>query len=154
MTIPKIKLRLGKTRVSRPVYPSEAGFVASINQQLAQMEANLRDLFDQVTEVSVPVMVQALEPTKVLAEYYTPKKTGKLVNSSYLEATSKGRNPRVELGFAKGGDPDYAVYVHEMVEIPHAEPTRSKFLQAALTEDLPNIYQRLVDGYAEAFRGE
>jgi len=42
------------------------------------------------------------------------------------------------------------VLVHEMVNIPHKAPTRSKFLLAALEEDQKNIQKRLTDGYLKA----
>ncbi|MEB3012856.1 hypothetical protein VJI77_07640, partial [Parvimonas sp. D2] len=46
------------------------------------------------------------------------------------------------IGFGRGGNPSYAVYVHEM-PFAHKAPTRSKFLQAALDEDMGEIESKL-----------
>jgi len=130
---------------SMPV--SASGYRSSMQAQMRKIEDAYATMFEAVRDVSPEVIYNALLPTKTLAEYYTPVKTGKLRASSYLEVTDRGDTPRVELGFSKGGDPAYGAYVHEMVQNYHAPPTRSKFLQAAVLEDLPNVARRLVEGY-------
>jgi hypothetical protein len=141
-------LQVGKIRSSsRNAYPSEAAYVQQIREQLRDFEQIINKVLKQLVDEAAPIMLDALQPTKEKAEYYCPKKTGALVESSYLEITSFRGNPRVELGFAKGGEPPYAVYVHEMVEYHHAPPTRSKFLQAAVYEDLDNIFNRIAESY-------
>jgi hypothetical protein len=122
--------------------------------QCKSLEEALISVFDQIEELSEPIMLDAMKPTLELAKYYTPVDTGALVDSGYLEGTSTKSYPRVEIGFGFGGNPRYTVYVHEMVQIAHAAPTQAKFLQRAVLEDLPNIYDRLVAGYQEAFGGK
>lgn len=147
----KTRINVGKLSTRSPKYPSEPGYVQSIRDQFKELERLVQSVFDQVAEATPQIMFDALEPTKVLAEVYCPKKTNTLVNSAYLEITDTGKQPRVELGFAKGGQPPYGVYVHEMVEYHHEPPTRSKFLQAAMLEDMNNIFQRLDADYKYLF---
>ncbi len=97
------------------------------------------DIFDQFEDASDEILIEALQPTLELAAYYCPKDTHDLVNSRYVGSARGSKGPRVEIGFAKGGDPRYAGFVHEATWIPHAQPTRSKFLQAAVMEDLLNM---------------
>jgi hypothetical protein len=150
--MPTAKLVCGKLRVSKPVYPSEPGYVAAVNAQMKELATILQSVFDQFEAVSPNVCLEAVQPTFELSQYYVPVKTSDLKNSGYCEITgSKGRV--VEVGYAKGGSPHYAMYVHEILEYHHEPPTRSKFLQAAMMEDLSNIYQRLSWSYAEFMQG-
>lgn len=89
-------------------------------------------------------MYDALEPTFDLSQVYVPKDTGELAESGFLDITRKGKGgAQVEIGYGRGGAP-YAVYVHEMVNISHEAPTRSKYLEAALDEDYYEILKRIV----------
>jgi len=129
---------------------------ASINNAIKSSKAitdAILDIFDQFEGVSDEIMLEAIEPTMKLAEYYCPKDTYALVNSRFAESVSKRGKPLIQFGFAYRGLPYYGSFVHEATWIPHAEPTRSKFLQAAVMEDLQNIYMRLGDGYKE-FMGD
>jgi hypothetical protein len=130
-----------------PSSVSASGYASAIASQMQQIENAYEQLFTAAVGASPEIIYSALIPTKALAEYYTPVKTGKLRASSYLEVTDRGEMPRVELGFARNGDPPYAAYVHEMVQNVHASPTRSKFLQAAVLEDMDNVKTRIINGY-------
>ena len=92
-------------------------------------------------------MLEAMVPIKRKADYYTPVDTGALLESGYLEINSFRGNPRVEIGFGRGGKPFYTVYVHEILEYRHAEPTQAKFLERAVYEDLGGLRTRLVQAY-------
>jgi hypothetical protein len=146
----RLQLRMGLKHVAKPKWPSEPGYVASMNAQIEAWLADIQDIFDQILYASPEIMLDAVYPIYNKARnVYCPVDTGALRDSAYAEATGRGKNPRVEVGFAKGGSPRYAVYVHEMVEQYHEPPTRSKFLQAALMEDLDGLKARLEAGYKE-----
>lgn len=114
---------------------------------------SILDILDQFEQASEDLMLEALEPTFELSKKYCPVDTGDLVASGYLEKVGFRGKPRVEIGYGRGGNPDYAAYVHEMVDIPHVAPTRSKWLQAAVMEDLDNIYNRLGASYRAFMNG-
>ena len=150
----RIKINVGLQRQrSTPLSPSEPGYVAQMQQQSKMLTDALLDILDQFEGVSEDLMIQALEPTFEKAKMYTPKDTLELVESAYLEKTPFRGKPRVEMGFARGGSPDYAVYVHEIMSYQHEAPTRAKFLEQAMKEDLEHIYFRLGFLYREFMRG-
>lgn len=146
----RLKLGVGKERVTKPKWPSEAGYVASVNRQTKRITDKLLEFFDEMEDASEEIMLEALEPTYQKARRYTPVDTSALLNSSYLVSAPFRGKPRVEMGFAKGGSPAYAVFVHE-IPYNHAEPTSWKFLERAMKEDLEDIYRRLGRGYWESF---
>lgn len=133
----KPKAYLGSRRVS-----SENESVSVLNAQfqssLKDILDNLYDFVDHMEGVGPDILVEALEPTFGKAIEYCPKDTHELVNSAYLESESFRGGARAVIGFGRGGQPSYAIYVHEM-PYKHQEPTRSKFLEAALDEDYFSI---------------
>lgn len=147
MTITRLKM--GKTNVRVSEYASEADYVRQANQAMKSIMQDLQYIIDETEGVTPEIMKEALEPTLELSAVYCPKDTGALVESRYLEVTSFRGNPSVEMGYAKGGNPDYAAYVHEMVQIPHKPPTQAKFLERAVNEDIGNIIDRVVQGYQQ-----
>lgn len=148
-----IKLKVGKVNVRTVGYPSEASYVRQVNQGLKQLEKSLIDVLDQFMNVTPEVMLDAMRPIYDLSQEYVPVRDGKLKNSGYLEVVERGSRPYVEFGYAKGGRPDYAVYVHEMIEIPHKAPTRAKYAEQAVNDAVGETINRLVANYRE-FMGE
>lgn len=146
----KFSANIGKTRIrGAGQYPSEKAITSSMQKSGRAMTKAILDIFDQFEAVSEDIMLEALEPTMELADFYCPVDTGEMIASHYLEGTGTPRAPRVEIGYGRRGSPYYTAYVHEMVGIPHQEPTRSKWLQAAVMEDLENIYRRVGEGYKQ-----
>lgn len=108
-----------------------------------QLAEDLEWYWEQVREGLPEDMIKALEPTLEKSKELCPKETGRLVDSAYLEVTSNDHfNPGVEIGYAKNGDPDYALYVHEL-PATHEPPTRDKFLQIPIEEDYFDIPGRV-----------
>jgi hypothetical protein len=146
----RVNTNIGRRTAGGFLYPSEPGYFAMMQATSKALVAELNSIIDQFEDVAPDIMLDALEPTMKLADYYCPKDTYATVNSRYLEVTSrKGSAPRVEAGYAKGGKPFYAALVHERTWVPHREPTRSKWLQAAMMEDLSNIFDRVAGSYSD-----
>lgn len=143
----RLNVRMGLASVSKPQYATEASYVSQVKQQMKVLQSDLEYILAQFEDATLDITIEALQPTLDKAKSYTPFRTGDLRNSGFLESVGFRGTPRVELGFARGGVPRYAVLVHEMVEVPHQLPTRSKFLEAAVNEDLGNIVGRLQAGY-------
>lgn len=144
----QVKAKVGTRSRANMMYPSEPGYAAAMAKTSKELTDQLLSIFDQFEDASVDIMLEALEPTYELSQVYVPKDTGELSESGYLEEVSTSRgNPQVQIGYGRSGSPYYAMYVHEMTSIPHEAPTRSKFLQAAVMEDLDNIFVRLGSGY-------
>lgn len=148
----RLKINIGR-QFSGSRYPSESGYVSSINAQWKVIENKILSIFKQFEDASEDIMLDALEPTFEKArDVYCPHWKGPLRASGYLEVASFRGKPRIEIGFGKGGKPDYAVYVHERTDQYHEPPTQAKFLQRAVLEDLNEIYHRLGANY-KAFMG-
>jgi hypothetical protein len=121
-------------------------FQASMNDVLG----NFRHFINSLEGVAPDILIEAVEPTHRKSIGYAPIKDGDLRASAYLAARTFRGGAEVEVGFGRGGHPDYAIYVHEM-PYAHADPTRSQFLRAALDEDIPSIVSalpRLIRGWA------
>jgi len=108
---------------------------------------NYQMIIDELGLQSVDVLYDALLPTFKLSQKYCPVDTQDLKDSGFLEKAASRSNPRVVIGYAKGGKPAYAAFVHELTHLYHKSPTRSKFLLAALEEDAGAIQQRIIKGY-------
>lgn len=151
----RIKVNIGlQTALRREaLYPDEAGYVTNMRQQSRAITDNLIALLDQAKEITPDIMLETLQPTFQRSQEYVPVDTGKLKGSGYLEVTEFRGKPRVEMGYAKGGDPFYAVRVHEDLEFRHDPPTQAKFLERAVNEDSGNYVSRLISLYREAVFG-
>lgn len=142
-----LKLKMGLQSVSKPQYATEPGYVAQVARQMKALQNELVDIMDQFEAVTPDIVIEVLQPTFDKSQEYCPHKTGDLRDSGYLESVGYRGQPRVEMGYARGGIPRYAVLVHEMVEVPHAAPTRSKFLEAAINEDFNSIIDNVQVAY-------
>lgn|SRR3990167_1393590 len=131
---------------TRYVRSSQAASAQALQEQFRQNMGgiidNLRAFIDEINGVLPEILVEALEETFGKSLEYCPEKTGALRESGYLEAESYRGGAAVAIGYGKGGQPDYAIYVHEM-PYAHAAPTRAKFLEAALDEDYFTILNKI-----------
>ena len=144
-TLANVLAGIGSKRT--PVTPTavaSAGYAPGMAMQMRQILQSYKAVLDSIDTALPDIMVEALEPTLELAKKYTPKDTHALVNSGYLEKRPGAQGINVNIGFAKGGVPEYAVLVHERVDVYHKPPTRAKFLAAAMNEDQANVYHRLL----------
>lgn len=116
-----------------------------------QVVKRYKKLIDQLEIATPNILYAALEPTFEKSQDYCPQDTGRLVASGYLEIVEFRGKPTVQIGYGKGGDPEYAVTVHENLEWRHKAPTRAKWLQVALAEDANDIERRIVSAYQGMF---
>jgi glucose-6-phosphate isomerase len=128
---------------------SQAGYTQDIRAQMETIEKNISAFFQQVTEETGEIILDVLYPVFDQSQIYCPVKNGTLRDSGYLELKKSASGATVEMGYAKGGQPNYAVYVHEFTGFHHAAPTRAKFLQAALEEAMPSIEADLCAAFGE-----
>lgn len=151
-----VKLNIGAQRMpsGSPGNPAGPNYVQNMLAQSKSLTDNILAVINQFKDATPDIIYEALEPTLELSLVYCPIDTGALRASAYLEITEFRGKPRVELGYARGSDPEYAVAVHENLEWRHEPPTRSKFLQAAVDEDIGNIEARLIAAYQEMVDGQ
>lgn len=110
---------------------------------MAGVISRFQQFIDGLKKSAPDALYQALLPTFEKAQTYCPKKTGALVASGHLESgmNASGR-AFARISFGGGGVIHYAAIVHERTDFHHAPPTRSKYLQAAVEEDLGKMKAR------------
>lgn len=140
-----IKLRAGRFAVRKTLDVASAAYTRQMREQMRSIEGQIRSIIKDIESATPEALEAALRPTFELSQKYVPVDTGKLKRSGFLESVSGDRKiPRVVIGYGKRGRPPYAVFVHERTDLRHKSPTRSKFLQAAVEEDIDNIRRRLL----------
>lgn len=132
---------------SRTSQGSKASFnkmyTKSARESMQGVIKEISAIFNQTKAILPDVMEASLQPTFERSQLYCPVKTGLLKSSGDLSSgIAKGR-PTATISYGNGGEVHYAAMVHEMTENFHEPPTRSKFLQSALEEDINNILPRI-----------
>jgi uncharacterized protein YnzC (UPF0291/DUF896 family) len=147
------RLKVGKVTVRTPQYPSEARYVESVRAGMKQLMDNVNYIFEQFEEITPEIMIDVLQPIFDESQVLVPQRTGALKQSGFLRvASGRTGNIWVEMGYADGGEPFYAAYVHEMVQIPHRPPTQAKFLEKPLNDHMLGIIDELALRY-KSFAG-
>jgi hypothetical protein len=144
MPVSPIKLSIGQTNIKVADQSSAANLGRELRKAFGQIEDNVVWFCGQVKHFLAEDLYYALLPTFDLSQRYCPILTGELKASGYLEVQDYRSGVRVEMGYARGGLPEYAIHVHELPAY-HESPTSEKFLERALDEDWTNVNQRIVD---------
>ncbi len=120
-------------------------YTQSARQSMAAIINRVNAIFEG-TKARLPgVLEDALAPTFELSQNYCPVKTGALKESGSLTSGVKNNKAFASISYGAGGKVHYAAIVHERTDMRHNFPTRSKYLQAALEEDLEGIRDRVVN---------
>lgn len=108
-----------------------------------KLSQELSRLVRHVTKQGGAIVQTALKPTFDLSQRYVPVDTGDLKASGKLEVKVGQATTSVEITYAGNGRPFYGVFVHEILDYAHLSPTRAKFLEVAIRQDMPNIKDRI-----------
>lgn len=143
---------IGKQQLRGTLNPWEQAYTRSIRKQMEQIETKLSKVVNYLEGDAAEIAIRAaLEPIFAKSQVYVPVDTGELKASGYLEIGRFRGRPRGVVGYAPGGDPEYAVIVHEDLEAQHDPPTRAKFLEAAFKEEEPNTLDRVLRSMRQSF---
>lgn len=146
-----LRAQVGRVRSTLSHGGISPAYERNVRRQMNAIIKEYQRWANHVVMQGAEVLREALEPTFLKArDVYTPIRFGDLRDSGYLEAGRSSRGPFAVVGFGRGGFPPYAALVHERTDYFHEPPTRSKFLQAALEEDGPEIQARIEKGYRTA----
>ena len=141
--ITPIKISVGRSNIVVDG-SSESSLYEGLKDAFGVLAKDLQWYTEQLEGFLPNDLTEALKPTLELSAYYCPKDTLALVNSRYVATEQYRGGARCEIGYARGGEPHYAIYVHE-IPATHDPPTTDKFLQRAIDEDYHNIVQRVTD---------
>lgn len=146
-----LSLTMGRQRISGSTAygASQAALRDQFNASMGDVLHNLGVFIRHMHNVGPEILEDALRPTFGKSQVYCPVRDGTLRASGYLESKQTSDGAEAEIGYGRGGIPDYAIYVHEL-PARHEEPTRDKFLQAAIDEDYFAIINRIPQLVREA----
>jgi hypothetical protein len=138
----------GRVRVGSHAYYRKAASKTA-REGMAEVVKAYTALVRKLHGVTPEAVQNALMPVFEKSQEYVPKRTGTLAASGVLEV--EGETGNVE-GSITYGDADawYASIVHEFVWLNHIPPTRAKYLQSAMEEELDSFLVSLAVDYATA----
>jgi len=142
-----LRFNVGLQRFSKKTRGGLGGSTVGAGRTFRSAANSLVDDYAAVLKLikfaNVPAVKFALEPVLDQALIYVPRDTEKLADSGFLDVQQKGEITTGEVGFAPRGNPDYAIFVHEVFAF-HEPPTQWKFLQRAGQEKLSEVGKRLI----------
>jgi len=135
-------------------FRSSVGHLDDISVQMRNLEDKIMDIINQVDDAGPAIIYNALIPTFELSQELVPVQTGLLQSSGFLEVIGQWRRSmtQVVIGYGRHNYPHYAVYVHEMVHIPHSGGRQAKYLSAAIEQTMGDIEKGIVQGARRVLR--
>lgn len=107
-------------------------------REMAKIERRVMQLIRNIEGITPGSLLEVASTILQIAEPKVPFVTGRLFKSGYTAVTSDGKQHVAEVGFGFGGDPDYTIFVHEIIENNHPVG-QAKFLQMAVEETMNRI---------------
>lgn len=143
----------GKTKEgSRASYAKIA--TISARNSMEGIVDNFRQIVATLKGATAEALEETINPTFEKSKRYCPKKTGQLVQSASLEVgVAVGDKAFCRISYGNGGEVFYAPIVHERTDLFHLPPTRSKWLQAAVEEDMSDLPTRFAAAVKKAAGG-
>ncbi len=163
MALRPFRATVGHQRiVSGKIKPWQEAHTRAVREQMQGINKHLSGILADAQYGLIEDIRLAFRPIFDLSQEYVPFYSGRLKRSGFFEvrriARSKvpkrfvRRMPVLKIGYAAGGNPPYAVVVHENLEAYHRPPKRAKFLEAALREQQAASVKRLKLYMGERFR--
>lgn len=155
---PQSQLTVGYARLPSKVRQGSRAYFAKtyttgVRQSMAEVLANFQKLIDTVKGITPEALEAALAPTFEKSQGYCPVDTGALVDSGSIESGVEiGDKAFCRISYGNGGQIHYAAIVHERTDLHHTFPTRAKFLQSAVEEDMGDLRSRFVKAIESILR--
>ncbi len=138
-----LKLNVGRERVTVATLPSEAGYVRSIRAQMEMLRKNMEKVVEHVELVTAESIEFGLKPIFEESQRLVPVDTGRLKRSGFIVVRRVAGGSQAAIGYGKFGRPFYTAFVHENLNVRHAQPTQAKFLEAAVQKKLADFGRRV-----------
>ena len=104
---------------------------------------NLKKVIARIENVTPEAIRFGLQPIFEESQRLVPVDTSRLKSSGFIETRQRVGGVSAEIGYGRFGIPHYAGFVHEMIDIPHAPPTRAKYLEAAVNLHIGDFGRRV-----------
>lgn len=134
---------VGRVRVTNVVSPSEAAYIGQMKAQSDQIVANMRKAISHIENTTADALLFGLEPIYDESQRLVPVDTGRLRRSGFTSVRKRAGGPVAQIGYGRFGQPFYAAFVHERMDIRHAPPTQAKFLETAVMTKLGDFRRRV-----------
>jgi len=139
----------GRVGVATPAYFRKAA-IGSARADMADIISRYEAFVSGLKDMTPTVLFNALQPVFNRSQIYVPKKTGALAASGEINVFPlAGDSAEGEIVYGNS-EAWYASLVHEYVWLNHAAPTRSKYLQAALEEEIDSFMTSIIVDYGLA----
>ena len=115
-----------------------------------KVKERLRELAKEYPEAAKKAIYAEAQVIMAEAVQQTPVDTGRLRASAYVKPEDEHGKTTVALGFGA----EYALAVHERVEVPHAEGTGSKFLSRPVDAHRASFGHDVAERIKEEVGGE
>lgn len=139
---------VGRIRAAAPVGsldPSSANYTRAMKAQMDHIAERLAKTIKSIKNATPDAIKAGLQPIMDLSQTYVPYDSGDLYRSAFIEVRQTTTGTRAWIGYAKGGHPNYAAWVHEMMHIPHAKGKSAKFLERAVNERIHTVMPTVVN---------
>ena len=140
-----LRFPVGRQRLARNIRPSEQRYTRNVRAQMQAIVKNARQVINAIEMTSIPAIEYGLRPIYDESQILVPVKTGQLKGSGFIEVKRGARGVQGVVGYGKAGNPDYAVFVHERMDLHHESPTQAKFLEEAVKRHIGNVAPRYAD---------
>ena len=121
------------------------GATRNVRAQMKQLNQELTRIINSIDGVTPAAIEYGLQPIFDKSQLYVPVDTGDLQLSGFLRAEKTSSGARGIIGYAAKGKPFYAAIVHERLDVQHKSPTRAKYLQEAVQEELHQVRPRIIE---------
>lgn len=144
----KLGLRLpGKVRPGSHA-SFRKGATLTARADMSSIIERYNELISHFEQATPEILENALQPAFDRSQEYVPRDTGALAESGVLEVDDSDP-ARAEATITYGNaETWYAALVHELTNLNHEYPTRSKYLQAALEECIDEFLVNIAVDYA------
>lgn len=140
----KFKASIGLRRIPKPTRASIAGATRDVRKQMKVIQSNIQAVIKGVEGATPQAVRDGLRPIFLESLKLTPLDTGDLRRSGFLNVTERSGEIFGEIGYAKGGKPFYAVFVHENLAFFHKAPTQAKYLEEAVNRKIGGLKRRIM----------
>ena len=144
----RLRFPVGSQRLTAKSMPWEASYTRDIRASMQKIIRNHGIAIKAIKVESLPALRFAVQPIFRKSQMLVPVKTGRLKRSGFITARNTALGPQAVVGYARAGNPSYAVLQHENLEFRHAGNTQAKFLEVAVQEHIGSIPRR----YAQHLR--
>ncbi len=149
MVARRARFRVGTQRIATGLTPWQSGYTRAIRAQMKSVEESYTRLIEMLRADTPKAIKQMLRPVYDRSQELVPIDTGVLKRSGYLEVVTRRGQYAGEVGYGRGGNPPYAVLVHENLDAQHAPPTQAKFLEQAADEHISDMLDQAGHVYSQ-----